>query len=147
MVGQQRQIRTTSRGIAGIGRLIIGLYAAALTACAALPTDLAESGAIRVERIDSGIVKLTRVSVYSTATGLLVTGGLRRCPHVPGLIPGRLEVDVLSAEGNLLEKANVTYRRPSPKSRVARYSIGLAVPRAGVGAIRVVYLKAAGQDT
>jgi hypothetical protein len=79
--------------------------------CASTGTDLVEQGEAKVEYIPSRYAHIHRVSVYQEEKTLLISGELHGRFHRKDFVPGHVDIEVISPDGDILQKGSTRYHR------------------------------------
>lgn len=97
-------MRTTVIGFA------LALGSTLTIGCAGARPNLAESGALRVERPDTPKASVTQAYLYrDEGGGLLVSGKVKRDTGHAMALGGHVDVAVYGPEGRMLEQVSVSY--------------------------------------
>lgn len=120
--------------------LLIALSIVLGSACANQPLgDRAD--ALLVERATSSRYHFSRVRVEPSAESISVSGEIARVIPHRGMIPGKVRISLLGADGQLLEQTEVTPMRRNRQDRSAHFYSRLS---AASGAGQTVRLEHSG---
>jgi hypothetical protein len=125
--------RLITRGI------VASLTLLAATGCSSLSPNLASDGKIRIARVDSKDAIIGQAQVAAVADGVRIAGSLRKTFLRRGRIPGHLHIELLGADGTVLETTFVRYHRRFAKSGRAYFAQTLAVRPDTVNIVRLVH--------
>lgn len=125
--------RLALRGVS----LMLVLWAVA--GCSSLPPNLASNGRLQIDRVDSSNATIGLIQVGDVADGVRVAGSLRKTFLRRGQIPGHLHIEMLAADGTVLETRVTRYHRRSAKSNRAYFAQTLAVRSDAVRTVRLVH--------
>ncbi|MGB7934588.1 MAG: hypothetical protein WCH04_20645 [Gammaproteobacteria bacterium] len=98
-----------------------------LAGCATVGKDLVRTDTVKIEKVSSAHGTVGPVSVIQERNEVTLRGEVRRRPFGPGPIPGHVELEVISPEGDVLQKCVIVYYRPSPESIYANFHAVLKV--------------------
>lgn len=110
-----------------------------LSGCAGMPPNLADSGELVVERIDSPTAHVGPVQVWAEDSGLMISGSLSDPNGRSGPIPGHLHIEAIGDNGVPLATMTTEYYRLSFKARQEKFSKELPVDPGDVRKIRVIH--------
>ena len=96
-------------------------------ACANQPLSERADG-ITVERVTSSHYAFSRVRVEPGADSLTVSGEVARVIQRRGLIPGKVRIALIAADGQLLEQTEVQPMRRNRQDQSAHFYARLASP-------------------
>ena len=125
--------RLVTRGI------LVSLTLLAAIGCSSLSPNLASNGKVGIERVDSNNVIIGQTQVAAVADGVRISGSVRKTFQQRGQIPGHLHIELLAADGTILESSVVRYHRRFAKSGRAYFTQTLAVRPDNVNAVRLVH--------
>ena len=128
-----RNRRLVTRGI------VVSLTSLAAIGCSSLSPNLASDGKIGIDRVDSKNAVIGQVQLGAVTEGVRVSGSLRKTFQRHGRIPGHLHIELLAADGTVLESTIVRYHRRFAKSRRAFFAHTLAVRPDSVNTVRLVH--------
>lgn len=111
----------------------------AVAGCSTLPPNLASDSKMQIERVDSNNAIIGQVRVGDSTDGVRVSGSLRKKFRARGRIPGHLHIELIAADGAVLDTSVTRYHRRFAKSGRAYFSHTVAVPSDTVRAIRLVH--------
>ena len=120
-------------------RLLILTLATLLSGCASMPDNLAANGTLEVEPVDSRDAHIETVRVRAVASGLAISGNLRKKYHGRGAIPGHLHIKVIDHNGELLTQTTSGYQRRSVKQRRSSFSATIPVQQDEAARIEVIH--------
>lgn len=110
-----------------------------LSACISLPPDLAASGHVTVERVDSDAARVQEVHVWAADSRLKVSGTLSQPNGRRGLIPGCLHIQAIGEGGASLATTTTPYYPRTVKARQAEFFQVLPVAPGEVRVLRVIH--------
>lgn len=102
--------------------LLLLLFLLVVSSCA---TAQYEKLAVNIEIEESPRLEIFNVAVNSKDSKTIITGKLHRKSHGRTVIPGHLDIMVLSSEGELLHELYTKYHRRSLKARDSTFSAEL----------------------
>jgi len=105
---------------------MIGTVLLVAIGCATTGRDLLAQGIYAKQVVDARKVDITHVRVNAEDGKLIVKGEIRRKPAAVGLVPRFIKVDLLDANGRILDSRKVPYSPKIPgrrqRYRVARFT-------------------------
>ena len=119
--------------------IVVSLTLLAAIGCSSLSPNRGSDGKIRIDRVDSKNALIGQTQVAAVADGVRISGSLRKTFQRRGRIPGHLHIELLAADGTILESSVVRYHRRFAKSGRAYFTQTLAVRPDTVNAVRLVH--------
>ncbi len=118
--------------------IVIILSGIVISSCASTKSTTAD---VNVEKIPSNIAHFDRVIVTSTEANTDIYGVLHKRHHSRTVIPGYVDIVIMSPNGDVLHKLKTDYHRPSIKSRQSKFhaSIPMVLPPGSV--VRLIHLR------
>ena len=115
----------------------------AVAGCSTLSPNLASNSRLQIDRVDSNNALIGQVHVGVVTDGVRVSGSLRKRFLARGQIPGHLHIELIAADGSVLDTSVARYHRRFAKSGRVYFAHTVAVPSDTVRTIRLVhhYLK------
>jgi len=94
---------------------------------------------VKIERVDSSSVNITRAYLQSTEKTLVLRGELRRRLPARGAILGHLHIELIGPDGGVFKVAAIGYKRTSIKSNVARFNLPIPSDLTEISLIRIIH--------
>lgn len=111
----------------------------AAAGCATAGRDLIRDNVVRIERVPSTGVIFTTVRVTQRNSTVSVDGFLRSRVGTFGGVPGHVHLDLIAADGKVLERHVIGYRSETPLSRYAEFWFRLGTVQAKGSTIRLTH--------
>lgn len=92
-----------------------------LTGCATTEEDSVLNDTMNIEKISSREATVVFVNITQSGDHLVLRGMVRRRLPGRGLIPGHIDLEVIGANGAVLENFEIAYHRHSIKSSYASF--------------------------
>ena len=102
--------------------VMMGIAWLVAAGCATTGRDLLARGIYAKQVVDARKVNITHVRVNTDDDKLIVKGQIRRKPAAVGLVPRFIKVDLLDADGRILDSRKVPYS-PKISGRRQRYRV------------------------
>lgn len=83
---------------------------------------------------------ITHAVLRVTDSSVVLQGELRNRFPTRGPIPGRLQIELIAADGAVFKTATIGYTRLSIKSNTARFQLPIPVAPAAIATIRITHL-------
>jgi hypothetical protein len=117
----------------------IGLAGILLLAGCSIQTNSVQNSAVPIERINSRSVTITHAQLQVEDNKLILRGEIsNRFPtHAP--MPGHLQIELISRNGNIFKQATIAYRRPNIKANTARFQLDIPFALSNFERIRVIH--------
>lgn len=111
-----------------------------ITGCASTGVDLVAKGEVKVEHVPSSYAHIHRVSVHQEEEMLIILGELHGRSHRAVFVPGHVDIEVISLDGDVLQQGYTRYHRfGSRKSGKFKFSIKFPGTISQGSRIRVVH--------
>lgn len=104
--------------------LLLTFFMITISACV---TAQYEKLAVNIEIEEPPRLEIFNVAVNSIDSKTIITGKLHRKSHGRTVIPGHLDIKILSSEGELLHELYTKYNRKSLKARDSTFSAELPI--------------------
>lgn len=130
-------MNTYSQQVLGVFLVLSTLFT--LQSCATKTLNLVSEGKVNIETVPSNYGHVSRVSVVSSETGIIVAGDVHGASHQRGYIRGHLAVEVIYPDGTMQEKETFKYHNRGGKSRVTPFSVELPIVVPEESTIRVIH--------
>ncbi len=139
---------------ANLGKRRSALYGASLmlaisfiAGCSSLPPNLTTDSRLQIDRVNSNNATIGQVSVSADTDGVRVSGSLRKKFASRGRIPGHLHIELIAADGSVLNASVTDYHRHFAKSGRAYFTQTVVISPDAVRAIRLVHHGLENQDS
>ena len=136
-----------SKGRSALYGASLMLAVSFIAGCSSLPPNLTTDSRLQIERVNSNNATIGQVSVSADTDSVRVSGSLRKRFVTRGRIPGHLHIELISADGSILNASVTDYHRRFTKSGRAYFSQTIAISPNTVRAIRLVHHGLANQDS
>lgn len=80
---------------------------------------------ITIERVDSRRAHIGIVNVTEADKGIEIRGDIRRRSNLRGPIPGHMDIELISDDGQIISKSYTEYRRRNHKAKTAEFNLKL----------------------
>lgn len=107
--------------------------------CATAGRNLVRDNTVKIEKVSSKQATITSVNVIQEGDQVMLRGEVRRRLVSRGHIPGHIDLEVIGADGSVLEESVIDYHRRSVKSRYAIFHDTLRVTPPPGSTIRVTH--------
>ena len=118
---------------------LIILFSAQFGGCAFHAYDAETVLGAKIETVPSKHATIAGYWATDSEYGVTLTGHLRKPLSKQGRIQGRMLVQLIDAEGNLVEEIQAALRSRSVKSRTSKFTVTLTGKLEGVECVRLIY--------
>jgi hypothetical protein len=118
--------------------MLAGVLVLSGTACAMQPLPRSDAD-LAIETSAARRYEVHRVQVRRAAGALSVSGDIEHVPPARILVPGKVEVSVVGADGAVLAQALTTPMRANPQARDAHFYVRLPVAPPAGSAVRIAH--------
>ncbi|MCP4409828.1 MAG: hypothetical protein GY807_19200 [Gammaproteobacteria bacterium] len=98
-----------------------------ITGCASTGVDLVAKGEVKVEHVPSHYAHIHRISVRQEQEMLIILGELHERSHHAGFVPGHVDIEVISLDGDVLQTGYTRYHRFG-RSKSGKFKFSIQFP-------------------
>lgn len=107
-----------------------------VTGCANIESRSAD---VSIEKVSSSIAHFDRAFVTSTQTSVEIYGVLHKRHHSRTIIPGHVDIEIISPEGEVLSKLETDYHRGSIKARQSTFHVSVPMVLPEGSTVRLIH--------
>lgn len=132
--------RVEMKSLNNLAFSLIILSGLVITGCASnQQKDLIDRKNITIERVDSSSSHIGKVNVTKSEKGIIIKGEIKKHPHVGGIIPGHIDIDIIGKDGKSKLSKAFKYSRKNNKSKISKFNFELGMDLESNDIIRITH--------